>query len=219
MIQAVPSPTQLVTQHPFFPFSRREPIPASGVQYFLNQYWHPIHFFPTFIASVIARTPVLAVKTALAPILDQELGLGNTQKAHETLYLETMEAAGFDAKAIQAAVPSRATLGLMELYRVGCEDWRIGLGLLFATEAIDLTIVAGLASAVRKHSRTPSLPWLDIHVQQEPDHTELSSLAVLADGISKTDREVIEIGKENGLRAWKGFFDDLHASSLRHVRN
>src|SRR5438045_2407777 len=81
--------------HPFFKEVRSSDLTRDKVGIFLGQWWHPLHYFPNFLSRTIDAVPVLAMKTAICKILNQELGEGDPARAHEQLYISTMVDAGF----------------------------------------------------------------------------------------------------------------------------
>jgi hypothetical protein len=69
-------------------------------------------------------------------------------------------------------------------------------------------MVSGIGNAVRRVTGAKDLPWVDIHVLQEPDHVEQVNEAIEPDF---TDEEVNEIvaRAEEMWSLWIAFFDRL----------
>ena len=61
---------------------------------------------------------------------------------------------------------------------------------------------------MRRTTGLKSLPWVDIHVKQEPDHVETAGHTV---GLEYTDAELATItrGAEEMWQLWVGFFEEL----------
>ena len=156
----------------FFTMAKTAQLTKADTADFLGQYWHPIHYFAPFLARVIAATPFVAIQTAVSKIIWQELGEGNPEMAHEFIYIDTMTKAGFNEQEVCKAPPNAATEALMKGYRESTNDFCRGLGFMYGTEIIDLTIVQGLGETVRRTTGMVHLPWVDIHVIQEPDHVD-----------------------------------------------
>ena len=64
--------------HPFFDLIDTQPLSRETVSTFLGQWWHPLHYFPTFLSRTIAVVPALEMKTAIS--IDDAL----LQEADET---------------------------------------------------------------------------------------------------------------------------------------
>src|SRR5215210_3129454 len=83
----------------------------------LGQWYHPLHYFPTFLSRLISVVPDLGTKTFISRILWQELGEGQPPRAHEKVYLETIHHNGFTEDQVTHAEPSPATSDLVDGYK------------------------------------------------------------------------------------------------------
>lgn len=202
--------------HPFFKEVKSSELTREKVGAFLGQWWHPLHYFPSFLSRTIDVVPVLEMKTAICKILYQELGEGSPARAHERLYISTMEEAGFDRAMVAEAAPYEETRRLVQRYEEASAERLSALGFVYGTEVADLAMVAGIGNAVRRVSGLKDLPWVDIHIQQEPEHVEQASEAL---DISFTDEEVERIvaSAEEMWRLWIAFFDRLRAVMFEDV--
>jgi pyrroloquinoline quinone (PQQ) biosynthesis protein C len=200
---------QRLLHHPFFSATRKSQFSKDAVAHFLSQYWHPIAYFPTFLARATAVVPTTEVKTWLSRILYQELGEGDPQRAHEVVYLKTMTEAGFSEEALKQAPQTEATRRLMQMYHESTGTAVAALGCIYGTEVIDLTLVRALGEAVRRVSGTERLPWVEIHVNQEPDHVKSATTSVT---LSLGDGELSEItaNAEMMWQCWSDFFSELN---------
>jgi pyrroloquinoline quinone (PQQ) biosynthesis protein C len=194
--------------HPFFREVKSSELSREQVGVFLGQWWHPLHYFPNFLSRTIDAVPMLEMKTAVCKILNQELGEGDPAMAHERIYVTTMESAGFDRATVAEAAPFAETRRLVERYREASADRLSALGFVYGTEVADLAMVAGIGNAVRRVSGLKDLPWVDIHIQQEPDHVEQASGALEA-GLTAAEVEKVEASAEEMWRLWIAFFDRL----------
>jgi pyrroloquinoline quinone (PQQ) biosynthesis protein C len=194
--------------HPFFKEVKNAELTRDQVGIFLGQWWHPLHYFPNFLSRAIDAVPVLEMKTAFCKILNQELGEGDPARAHERLYITTMEAAGFDRATVAEAAPFEETRRLVERYKEASAERLSALGFVYGTEVADLAMVAGMGTAVRRVSGLKDLPWVDIHIQQEPDHVEQASEALEAN-FYDAEIQAIEASAEEMWSLWTAFFDRL----------
>jgi pyrroloquinoline quinone (PQQ) biosynthesis protein C len=199
-----------LVQHPLFDYIENGDVSRDLVARFVGQWWHPLHYFPTFLARTIAAANSLQVQTAASRILFQELGEGDSSRAHESIYSTTMQSAGFSLEQIQGAAPLPTTTTLVNGYRDASKEEISGIGFMYATEVVDLAIVSEMGKAVRRVVGPMKLQWVDIHVQQEPDHVQEARSAVSFDFSAAETAEII-VAAEMGWKQWIGFFDSLHA--------
>jgi len=194
--------------HSFFKEVRSADLTPEKVGVFLGQWWHPLHYFPNFLSRTIDAVPLLEMKTAVCKILNQELGEGDPSRAHERIYVTTMETAGFDRQTVAEAEPFAETRRLVERYEQASAERLSALGFVYGTEVADLAMVAGIGNAVRRVSGLKDLPWVDIHILQEPDHVEQASGALEA-GLSDNEIQEITTYAEEMWSLWIAFFDRL----------
>jgi pyrroloquinoline quinone (PQQ) biosynthesis protein C len=194
--------------HPFFKEVRTSELTRDKVGIFLGQWWHPLHYFPNFLSRTIDAVPALEMKTAVCKILNEELGEGDPARAHERVYVTTMEDAGFDRATVSEAEPFEETRHLVQRYREASADRLSALGFVYGTEVADLAMVAGIGNAVRRVSGVKDLAWVDIHIEQEPGHVEEANAALDA-GLTEDEVSQIVVSAEEMWTLWIAFFDRL----------
>ncbi|MEA2563443.1 MAG: hypothetical protein QOH06_4947 [Acidobacteriota bacterium] len=194
--------------HPFFKEVRTSDLTREQVGAFLGQWWHPLHYFPNFLSRTIDQVPVLEMKTAICKILYQELGEGDPARTHERMYISTMVDAGFDRATVSEAPPYEETRRLVQRYEEASAERLSALGFVYGTEVADLAMVAGIGNAVRRVSGIETLPWVDIHILQEPDHVDQANEALEA-GFSPEEVDVIVASAEEMWTLWIAFFNRL----------
>ena len=194
--------------HPFFEAVRSGTLARNDVAVFLGQWWHPLHYFPNFLSRSISVVPNLETKTAICAILSEELGEGDPAMAHERIYLETMAAAGFSHQEVAEAPPLESTRKLIQGYESASTEHASALGFVYGTEVADLAMVSGIGAAVRQVSGMKNLPWVDIHVLQEPNHVDKASNA-LEPELSSDDFQRVVSSAEEMWRLWIAFFSEL----------
>jgi pyrroloquinoline quinone (PQQ) biosynthesis protein C len=207
---------QAFTSHPFFTGIHTAPLSTADAALFIGQWWHPLHYFPTFLARCVSVLPDVASKTAVTRILDQEVGAGDPTRAHEIVYIDSMTRAGFDRDAVVAAAPFAETAELVDGYERASARAHTALGFIFATEVTDLLMVSSIGTAVERATGMADNEWVRIHVQQEPDHVEESE-NTLMQGFTRREAAVVLESAEEMWRLWTGFFDRLHAEMGAHV--
>jgi pyrroloquinoline quinone (PQQ) biosynthesis protein C len=195
--------------HPFFKEVRSSAdINREKVGIFLGQWWHPLHYFPNFLSRTIDQLTMLEMKTAIGKILYQELGEGDPARAHERIYITTMQEAGFDEATVAEAAPFEETRRLVQRYREASGDRLSALGFVYGTEVADLAMVAGIGNAVRRVSGLKDLPWVDIHILQEPEHVAQVNEAIEPD-FTDEEVDVIVANAEEMWSLWINFFNRL----------
>lgn len=197
-----------LSRHRYFQLVHDAPLTHEQVTIFLGQWWHPLHYFPTFLARCIAVFPDVASKSAISSILHQELGCGDPRRAHEMIYGDTVEGAGFSRQVVTGSPPFPETAALVAGYeRASREHWS-ALGFVFATEVTDLLMVSGIGTAIERVAGRRDLEWVRIHVEQEPDHVEEATRATTV-RYTLSEQDQILAAAEDMWRLWAGFFDRL----------
>lgn len=196
------------TDHEFFGLVKNATLRPENVLIFLAQWWHPLHYFPTFLARSVAVLPDIESKGAITRILNQEVGGGRPERAHEVIYVDTMIRAGFNRERITGMTPFSETAELVEGYEHGSESSLSALGYIFATEVTDLLMVSSIGAAVERSTGVSDLEWVRIHLEQEPDHVEEATRSILRN-LSPDEEAIILTGAEEMWRLWHHFFDRL----------
>jgi hypothetical protein len=96
----------------------------------------------------------------------------------------------------------------VQRYREASADRLSALGFVYGTEVADLAMVAGIGNAVRSVSGLKDLPWVDIHILQEPDHVAQVNEAIEPD-FTPEEVDVIVAHAEEMWSLWIAFFDRL----------
>jgi pyrroloquinoline quinone (PQQ) biosynthesis protein C len=194
--------------HPFFASVDATELTKEQVAILIEQWWHPLHYFPTFLARCVAVLPDIAAKSAIARILNQEAGGGDRSMAHEVIYVDSMAKCGFAADRVTGATPYPETAALVEGYRTSSETAEAALGSIFATETTDLLMVSSIGKAIEQTTGITDNQWVAIHIEQEPDHVEEANHALLADFTAEQEDAVI-VAADEMWRLWTAFFDRL----------
>ncbi|PQJ44594.1 hypothetical protein BTO01_29155 [Vibrio jasicida] len=200
---------QALINHSLVSKMRKDDLSLEQVGVVLGQWFHPLHYFPSFVSRFIGITPSMPVKTLMSKIVWQELGEGDIKRAHETLYIDTMSEAGFSNQTVAHTPAFASTARLVREYEEKSVDNHLAsLGYVYATEAADLAMVSSIGSAVRRATGMKRLPWVDIHVAQEPDHTDCVDGAVAADLTSEEIEQVIAAA-DAMFGFWCDFFTEI----------
>jgi pyrroloquinoline quinone (PQQ) biosynthesis protein C len=198
--------------HRFFRAVDRLDLTKEQAAVLIEQWWHPLHYFPTFLARCVAVLPDIASKSAITSILNQEAGGGDAARAHEVIYLDSMRRCGFDPGRISSAAPYPETEALVEGYQAATTTREAALGFIFATENTDLLMVSRIGTAIERTTGISDNEWVAIHVAQEPDHVQEANHALLADFTAEEEQSVLQAADEM-WRLWTAFFDRLALES------
>jgi hypothetical protein len=188
-------------------------VSAAGVGVILGQWYHPLHYFPVFLSRMVSVAPTIEMQAVISRILWQELGQGDPQLAHEKIYIETMAAAGFTPEVVAGSAAFGATAALVRGYETAAGSYLSGLGFLYGTEVADLAMVSSIGRLVSNCANQRSLPWVDIHVEQEPDHVNSSTRTLLPSFSSEEQAQIISSAEEM-WSLWVAFFAELKKRTL-----
>lgn len=195
--------------HPLFDVEP-EDFSIQSANFLLEQYWHPMHYFPTFLAQLSANSPDLAFSCGIANILDEELGEGVFRRAHENIFLESFGMLGFDQNRLKSTSATTTTSQLIDCYKEGNKDFLVGLGGLYATESTDLAIVSGMGKVLQYATQsTKTNNWIAIHLKQEPNHVKQTDTAL--DSLSPSDESKVIENAEKMWLCWIAFFNETLA--------
>lgn len=194
--------------HEFFKQVNVRDLSHEHVEMFLGQWWHPLHYFPTFLARCVSVLPDIESKSAITRILSQEAGVRSAKAAHEVIYADSMEKAGYDRRTVTGSAPFAETAALVAWYEECSADRCSALGGIFATEVTDLLMVSAIGEAVKRESGTERNAWVDIHVAQEPDHVDQATNALFS-GLTPEQEQAVLDSAEVMWRRWTAFFDRL----------
>jgi pyrroloquinoline quinone (PQQ) biosynthesis protein C len=189
-------------------------LPRELAVVILGQWFHPLHYFPVFLSRLISVTPSVESQTYISRILWEELGEGDPQRAHEKIYVQTMVDGGFERTQFTEAPPLATTRKLVDGYEKASSEYLSGLGFLYGTEVVDLQMVATIGALMKRSTGLRTLPWVDIHVQQEPGHVESSTQTLdqsLDHPLNIAEQHRVVTSAEEMWTLWKDFF-----KSIRH---
>ena len=179
----------------------------------LGQWFHPLHYFPSFLSRLISVSPDLQTQTFISRILWEELGEGDPRRAHEKVYIETISDGGFAKEQVAGAPPLNATRKLVEGYEQASLNWLSGLGFLYGTEVVDLPMVATIGELMRRCTGKKNLPWVNIHVSQEPGHVDSANETLKPAFTEEEQREIVKQADQMWV-LWIDFFRNIRSEIL-----
>jgi len=193
---------------------RSAELSGDSVGVILGQWFHPLHYFPVFLSRLVSVAPTIEAQTFISRILWQELGQGDPAGAHEEIYIKTMTDAGFEPGVVACSPPLKSTADLVDGYARASADYLSGLGFLYGTEVADLAMVSSIGKLVAKCSGKQALPWVDIHIEQEPDHVETSSRTLISAFSAEAQARIVSSARDM-WSLWVNFFTELKEQALQ----
>ncbi|HET8963077.1 MAG TPA: iron-containing redox enzyme family protein [Chitinophagales bacterium] len=196
--------------HPVLKMFKSKQLTKKQVEGILGQWYHPLDNFPFFLSSCIAHIRITEIQTFISDILYEELGCGLPEDSHLRLYESTMADQGYDSKAVSKAKPFAATEELIEGYKRSSKKQNSALGFLYATEVADLAMVSSIGVAVGNNTnkKVAELPWVDIHVKQEPNHVNKVNSSLTVELTDEDQAEIITAAKQM-WKLWIAFFEKI----------
>lgn len=188
-------------------------LPKEQAVVILGQWFHPLHYFPVFLSRLISVAPNVETQTYISRILWEELGEGDPRRAHERIYVETMVEGGFVKEQFTDAPPLDATRRLIAGYERASGAYLDGFGFLYGTEVVDLPMVATIGALMKRCTGMRALPWVDIHVAQEPGHV-VSSSQTLDQSLDQDEQHRVVTGAEEMWTLWIDFFRSIRKEIL-----
>lgn len=183
-------------------------LPKEQVALILGQWFHPLHYFPVFLSRLISVAPDIETQTFVSRILWEELGEGDPARAHENIYIRTMSDGGFSHEEITGAAALPATARLIAGYESASAHHLTGLGFLYGTEVVDLPMVSTIGELMRRSTGLRNLPWVSVHVAQEPGHVQ-SSTETLKPSLAVGERQQVIEGAATMWTLWTDFFKSI----------
>jgi Iron-containing redox enzyme len=188
-------------------------LPKEQVAIILGQWFHPLHYFPIFLSRLISVSTEIETQTFISRILWEELGEGDPRRAHEKVYIDTISDGGFAKEQVTGTPPLNATRRLIEGYKQASMNCLSGLGFLYGTEVVDLPMVATIGELMRRCTGKRDLPWVNIHVSQEPGHVHSANETLKPAFIEEEKREIVKQA-EQMWTLWIDFFRNIRSEIL-----
>lgn len=209
LLKQQPLRSQLIS-HPFLKKMRSNKLLSQQVIVILAQWYHPLHHFPVFLSQLISILPTLSMQTYISKILWQELGEGNPRRAHEDIYISSMVNLGFERDSFINILPLSATENLINGYKQSIQEgYLAALGFVFGTEVADLAMVSAIGYSIRALKNVKHIEWVDIHVQQEPDHVQSVDCTLEEQLFTLSDKQQIVNNAAEMWQLWINFFNSL----------
>lgn len=204
------SQRQSLVSHPVLKKMKEKHLTKNQVSTIVGQYYYPIENFCFFLSASISHMKNTSIQTFISDILHEELGCGNPEESHLDLYISTCIDSGIDKEVIVDSPIFKSTKNLVEGYKKSVKKQNSALGFLYATEVADLVMVSSIGTAIANlcNKTIKDLPWVDIHVQQEPNHVNKVDSSLNLE-FSEEEFEEILFSARSMWNLWIEFFNEL----------
>ena len=120
-----------------------------------------------------------------------------------------MSKIGFDENSLTNSKRLPETEALIRGFQQAVQDGCFtAVAFAYGTEAADLAMVSGIGHALSKSFNLKNLEWVNIHIQQEPDHTD-SVDSIFLDTSGKFDENDVLQAARSMWQLWADFFTAL----------
>jgi pyrroloquinoline-quinone synthase len=201
-------------RHPFVERCRAGRLTPAQVRALGAQMYKFCHQFPSFLALAIAACPQEEVRVVIAENLWEELGEGDPQRAHASLFRRFTRALGLaDAELFaQPALPE--TAALIDTYLKLSERYGV-LGLLgalcYASEGIVAALYSQIQGGLQQSAQfdRDALLFFELHIHVDDGHADQLESVLLPMLRTPQDVLLVELAIRSALDARCRFFDGV----------
>jgi pyrroloquinoline quinone (PQQ) biosynthesis protein C len=201
-----------LVSHPALVRFKESKLSTEQVALILSQWYYPLENFPFFLSASIAHIRIAAIQTFISDILHEELGCGDPTRSHLDLYISTCADAGISKEKVVDRPAFQATKKLVDGYKRSVKKRNTALGFIYATEVCDLAMVSSIGTALAKVTgkTIKELPWVDIHLRQEPNHVNKVEESLNVELTEEDFQEIITSAREMWA-LWINFFTEINS--------
>jgi pyrroloquinoline quinone (PQQ) biosynthesis protein C len=170
--------------HPFMSAIHREPSPTVA-SFILGSYFKIVSPFTSHLCSLSARAPHLRCRYALIDNIYEEMGCGDLDAAHPSLYSKMLASIGITLEAAENAPTLRSMVRTNDHLRdvIWQNPFAVGCALLASVEATITPSFPVMALFGRKAFPMMDMDFFDRHGPRDEEHCNDASMlfAVTAD--------------------------------------
>lgn len=201
-------------RHPFVERCRAGRLTLAQVRVLGTQMYKFCHQFPSFLALALAACPQEDARVVIGENLWEELGEGDPQRAHASLFRRFTRALGLSDAELFAQPALRETDALIDTYRALSERYGV-LGILgalcYASEGIVAALYAQIQGGLQQAMAfdRDALLFFDLHIHVDDGHADKLESVLLP--MLQTPRDVllVELAIRSALDARCAFFDGV----------
>lgn len=201
-------------RHPFVKLCRAGRLTLPQVRVLGAQMYQFCHAFPCFLASALATCRADDARLVIGENLWEELGEGDSERAHSALFRRFTRAIGMTDEQLAAVRVEPETKALIDAYR-NLSDAFGALGILGALCYASEGIVAALYSHIQKGLRQAgpfdagALEFFEVHVHVDGGHADKLESVLMPMLRTPEDVRRVELAIRIALDARCCFFDGV----------
>jgi pyrroloquinoline-quinone synthase len=201
-------------RHPFVERCRSGRLTLAQVRVLGAQMYQFCHQFPSFLALALAACPQEEARVVIGENLWEELGEGDPQRAHASLFRRFTRALGLTDAQLYAQPALPETAALIDTYRALSERYGV-LGILGALCYASEGIVAALYTQIQgglQHSLAldrDALLFFELHIHVDDGHADKLESVLLPMLRTTKDVLLVELAIRSALDARCAFFDGI----------
>lgn len=199
--------------HPFFshPFLRSGSTALSRdvVSYVLTSFYKIVSPFTGLLCSLSGRSPDLRCRFALMDNIYEEMGRGDLEQAHPSLYLRMLTSIGVAAEAAERApaLPAIARVNQHLAELVSLAPFSVGCAVLASAEATIPPSFPVLAAMAQKAFPEMDTTFFDRHGSRDEGHSNDAAM-IFALSAERSHFAAIEAGVKRDLDHRSELFDE-----------
>ncbi|HEX5684032.1 MAG TPA: iron-containing redox enzyme family protein [Ideonella sp.] len=200
--------------HPFVERCRAGQLTLSQVRVIGAQMYKFCHQFPSFLALALAACPQEDARIVIGKNLWEELGEGDPQRAHASLFRQFTRALGVDDVHLSAIPAQPETAALIDTYRSLGDDYGVQ-GILGALCYASEGIVAALYSHIQRGLRQAgtfdreALMFFEVHIHADDEHADKLEAILLPMLSTFEDELLVQQAIRTAMDARCLFFDGV----------
>ena len=211
-------------RHPFVECCRAGQLTLGQVRVLGAQMYKFCHQFPSFLAIALAACPQEDARIVIGENLWEELGEGDPQGAHASLFRRFTRALGIDDAQLSAVPAQPETSALIETYRhLGDRYGVLGIlgALCYASEGIVGALYSHIQTGLLRASAfdREALKFFEVHIHVDDGHADKLESILLPMLRTPHDELLVEQAIRTALDARCRFFDGVMREAERNAAN
>lgn len=201
-------------KHAFYQLWNEGKLTLTALQEYAKEYYHQVHFFPTYVSATHAACDDLSVRQMLLEnLIEEERGANH----HPELWLRFAEGLGVDRDAVLNHEPAPDTKESVQTLKAlsRSENPAVGMAALYAYEsqipAVSTTKIAGLKDYYGIESEA-ALSFFQVHEQADAVHSQMTRDAIAKLCKTPDDQAAAINATETAVKALNQLLDGVYAA-------
>ncbi len=201
-------------KHKFYQLWNEGKLTLTALQEYAKEYYHQVHFFPTYVSATHAACDDLSVRQMLLEnLIEEERGANH----HPELWLRFAEGLGVDRDAVLNHEPAQDTKASVQTLKAlsRSENPAVGMAALYAYEsqipAVSTTKIAGL-KAYYGIDGDAALSFFQVHEQADEVHSQMTRDAIAKLCTTPEDQAAAINATATAVQALNQLLDGVYAA-------